>query len=96
MAGIVYQDNGKIALWREKIYWMDYTAYSRQRCLCSTDDMEMMRAKRIPDTLIEDTDSENTILDYGIAYERFGFRYGFILAVRIMAQCINEIPVSVS
>ena len=42
-------------------------------------------------TLIEDTDSENAILDYGIDYGRLGFRYGFILAIRIIFQCINNI-----
>ena len=44
---------------------------------------------------MDDTDKENAVLDYGSAYEKAGFRYGFVLAVRMMAQCINEIPVSV-
>ena len=68
-----------------------YTSYSRQRCPCSTEDTEIVRAKRIRDTLIEDTDSVNAILDYGIDYEQSGFRYGFILAIRIIFQCINNI-----
>lgn len=29
------------------------------------------------------------VLDYGIAYERSGFRNGFIIATRILCECIN-------
>ena len=59
------------------------------------DDMEILKAKKKLEALMDDTDKENAVLDYGIAYEKAGFRYGFVLAVRMMAQCINEIPVSV-
>lgn len=63
----------------------------QEKMPCNSDDMEISRAKKRMDTLLEDPDNENAILDYGVAYERAGFRYGFILAVRIMAQCINDI-----
>lgn len=56
----------------------------------SVDDKEICRAKKKLDALIGDMDNENVILDYGIATEKAGFRYGFMLAVHIMAQCINE------
>lgn len=55
------------------------------------DDMEILRAKKKLEALMGDVDREKDILDYGIAYEKAGFRYGFTLAIRIMAQCINEI-----
>lgn len=55
------------------------------------DDMEILRAKKKLEALMGDADREKDILDYGIAYEKAGFRYGFTLAIRIMAQCINEI-----
>lgn len=63
---------------------------------CGKDDVEILRVRKRLGPLIEDPDNENAILDYGIAYEKAGFRYGFILAVRIMAQCVNGISVSVS
>jgi hypothetical protein len=58
---------------------------------CSTDDIEISQAKKILGTVMVDKDNENAISDYGIECERSGFRYGFILAVRIMSQCINGI-----
>lgn len=67
----------------------------QEKMPCSADDMEISRAKKRLDTLIGDADNENAILDYGVAYEKAGFRYGFILAVCIMAQCISEIQTSV-
>lgn len=57
----------------------------------AADDIEILRAKKKISSLMNDPDKENDILDYGIAYEKAGFHYGFILAVRMMAQCINEI-----
>lgn len=53
------------------------------------DDAEILKAKKKLETLISDTDKENAILDYGIAYEKAGFRYGFVLAVRIMSNCMD-------
>lgn len=34
-------------------------------------------------------DIEYAVLDYGIAYEKSGFRNGFIIATRILCECIN-------
>lgn len=53
------------------------------------DDREILRAKKKLETLMNDTDKENAVLDYGIAYEKAGFRYGFVLAVRIMSNCMD-------
>ena len=45
---------------------------------------------------------ESAVLDYGIAYERAGFRNGFRFAAQILAECLNtgpipdSIPLSVS
>lgn len=55
------------------------------------DDMEILRVKKKLEAIMEDADKEKTILDYGIAYERAGFRYGFVLAVCIMSHCMTEI-----
>ncbi len=66
----------------------------QEKMPCSIDDTEIRKAKKKLDALIGNTDNEGAILDYGIAYEKAGFHFGFILAVRIMAQCMNEIPVS--
>ncbi len=41
------------------------------------DDMEILRAKKKLEALMGDVDRENDILDYGIAYEKADFRYGF-------------------
>ncbi len=68
----------------------------QEKIPCHTDDMAILQAKKKLDTLMDDSEAENAILDYGIAYEKAGFHYGFILAVCIMSQCINEIPVSTS
>jgi len=67
----------------------------QEKMACNADDTEIFQAKKKLDAMLNDKDIENTVLDYGIAYEKAGFRYGFILATRIMAHCINEIPVSV-
>ncbi len=61
---------------------------------CSADDIAIRREKKKLDALIGNTDNESAILDYGIAYEKAGFRFGFTLAVRIMAQCMDEVTVS--
>lgn len=53
------------------------------------DDAEILKAKKKLETLMSDTDKENAVLDYGIAYEKAGFRYGFVLAVRIMSNCMD-------
>lgn len=34
-------------------------------------------------------DIEYFVLDYGIAYEKAGFRNGFVLATRIFAECMT-------
>ena len=36
---------------------------------------------------------EPSILDYGIAYERAGFRNGFKTAVQILSECLNTGPI---
>ena len=55
------------------------------------DDMEILRAKKKLEAMMGDADKEKAILDYGIAYEKSGFRYGFVLAVCIMSHCMTEI-----
>lgn len=57
---------------------------------------EILRAKeQITETLsskkanIKYEDIEYAVLDYGIAYERAGFWNGFVIAVRIMSECIS-------
>lgn len=55
----------------------------------SMNDREILRAKKELAALMGDTDKENAVLDYGIAYEKAGFRYGFVLAVRIMSNCMD-------
>lgn len=75
----------------EELYYL-----FQEQMTCNADDLEICKAKKKLDALIGNTDNESAILDYGISYEKAGFRFGFILAIRIMAQCINEIPVSVS
>lgn len=60
------------------------------------DDMGIRKAQKRLKSLVEDETKKEAILNYGIAYEKSGFRYGFTLAVRIMAQCINEAPKAVS
>lgn len=61
-----------------------------------TDDIEIRKAQKRLKSLVEDETKKEAILNYGIAYEKAGFRYGFTLAVRIMAQYISEGLVSVS
>lgn len=68
----------------------------QEKMPCSAGDMEISRAKKRLDVLMGDADNENAILDYGIVYEKAGFRYGFTLAVRIMSQCMNDITKSTS
>lgn len=60
------------------------------------DDMGIRKAQKRLKSLVEDETKKEAILNYGIAYEKAGFRYGFTLAVRIMAQYISEGLVSVS
>ncbi len=66
----------------------------QEKMPCSADDTEIRKAKKKLDALVGNTDNEGAILDYGIAYEKAGFRFGFTLAVRIMAQCMDEVTVS--
>lgn len=58
------------------------------------DEAEIIRAKKQIAEIVKSADSyediEYSILDYGIAYERAGFRNGFIIATRIMSECIND------
>ncbi len=63
----------------------------QEKMTCNADDTEIFQAKKKLDAMLNDKDSENAVLDYGIAYEKAGFRFGFTLAIRIMAHCINEI-----
>ncbi len=57
------------------------------------DEAEIIRAKeQITETVKSAEayeDIECAVLDYGIAYERAGFRNGFIIAMRILSECIN-------
>lgn len=53
------------------------------------DDREILRAKKKLEMLVNDTEKESALLDYGIAYEKAGFRYGFVLAVRILSNCMD-------
>ena len=57
------------------------------------DEAEIIRAKeQITETVKSAEaydDIEYAVLDYGIAYERAGFRNGFIIATRIFSYCIN-------
>lgn len=62
----------------------------------STDDAELIKAKHKIESLLENSDYESSVLDYGIAYEKAGFRYGFVLAVQIMSQCIVAMPSDVA
>ena len=52
-------------------------------------DREILKAKKKLETLVNDTEKENALLDYGIVYEKAGFRYGFVLAVRILSNCMD-------
>lgn len=53
------------------------------------DDQEIKRAKKELMQKTSDPQAEYAVLDYGIAYERAGFRNGFRIAVQIMAECIT-------
>ena len=59
----------------------------------TTDESKIIRAKeQIAETVKSAEkyeDIECAVLDYGIAYERAGFRNGFIIATRILCECIN-------
>lgn len=56
-------------------------------------DVFIMKKKRYADG---DTDNENSISDYGITYERTGFRYSFMFTICILSQYINEIKTLMS
>lgn len=60
------------------------------------DDIEILKAKNKIAGLLDNTDNEDAILDYGTAYEKAGFRYGFMLAVHIMSRCISEVPIHIA
>lgn len=53
------------------------------------DDQEIKRCKEKLMKMADDPQAEYAILDYGIAYERAGFRNGFVIAARILSECIN-------
>lgn len=58
------------------------------------DELEIQRTrKKIMETVensgIKYEKLEYTVLDYGIAYERAGFRNGFKIAVQILSECLN-------
>lgn len=59
------------------------------------DEAEIRRARKNLLAALKDPENENAILDYGIALEKCGFRNGFILATKIMSQCMDNIPVYV-
>lgn len=54
------------------------------------DDPEIRRTQKALLSLLENKEKENIVLDYGIAYEKAGFRNGFVLAVQIMTRCIID------
>lgn len=53
------------------------------------DDQEIKRAKEGLKKMVTDPQAEYAILDYGIAYERAGFRNGFRIAVQILSECLH-------
>lgn len=58
------------------------------------DEIEIQRTRRnIMETAknagIEYDKIEYEVLDYGIAYERAGFRNGFKIAAQILSECLN-------
>lgn len=53
------------------------------------DDQEIKKTKEALMQKTNDPQAEYAVLDYGIAYERAGFRNGFRIAVQIMAECIT-------
>lgn len=53
------------------------------------DEVEIQRTKRNLMDLISDPQKEYAVLDYGIAYERAGFRNGFKIAVQILSECLT-------
>lgn len=59
------------------------------------DEIEIQRTRRkIMETAknagIEYEKIEYEVLDYGIAYERAGFRNGFKVAVQLLSECLNS------
>lgn len=58
------------------------------------DEIEIQRTRRkimemAKNAGIEYEKIEYEVLDYGIAYERAGFRNGFKIAVQILSECLN-------
>lgn len=57
------------------------------------DEAEIKRTRNQIMKLIQKTDikedMEYFVLDYGIAYEKAGFRNGFVIATRIFAECMT-------
>ena len=53
------------------------------------DDQEIKRTKDDLMKMISDPQAEYAVLDYGIAYERAGFRNGFRIAAQIFAECLH-------
>ena len=71
------------------------------------DEIEIQRTRRRIMEIAENAGAkykkmESSVLDYGIAYERAGFRNGFKIAMQILSECLNtgpipdSIPLSVS
>ena len=53
------------------------------------DDQEIKTCKENLMKMMNDPRGEYAILDYGIAYERSGFRNGFMIATRILSECMD-------
>ncbi len=53
------------------------------------DDQELKKARADLMEIINDPQAECAVLDYGIAYERAGFRNGFRIAAQILSECLN-------
>lgn len=53
------------------------------------DDPEIKRTKENLMKVVTDPQAEYLILDYGIAYEKAGWRNGFVIAVQILSECLH-------
>ena len=59
------------------------------------DEIEIQRTRRTIREVAENAGirydkMEYAVLDYGIAYERTGFRNGFKVAVQLLSECLNS------
>lgn len=52
------------------------------------DDHEIKKTRKKLMKMTDNPEAENAILDYGIAYEKAGFRNGFRIAAQIFSECL--------